>query len=99
MMKFMIYVSYMYFCNLDHASSPSVEQHKRFLKAVSRSNKNEDKTKKLLSVEKQLQWLRDIGFVDVDRYWKWLEPYLSGTKYNCVMLSELFLLYLLQLVT
>jgi hypothetical protein len=74
---------------LHYAPSSSVEQHKRFLKAVSRSNKNEDKTNRLLSMEKQLQWLRDIGFVDVD-CWKWLEPYLSGTKYDCVMLSELF---------
>jgi ubiquinone/menaquinone biosynthesis C-methylase UbiE len=43
------------FCNLDHVSSPSVEQHKRFLKAVSQANKNEDNTNRLLSAEKQLQ--------------------------------------------
>jgi len=61
------------FCNLDHVSSPSVEQHKRFLKTVSQANKNEDNTNRLLSVEKQLQWFRDIGFVDVECYWKWLE--------------------------
>lgn len=61
------------FCNLDHVSSPSLEQHKRFLKAVSQANKNEDDTNRLLSVEKQLQWLRDIGFVDAECYWKWLE--------------------------
>jgi len=24
-------------------------------------------------METQLGWLREIGFVDVDRYWNWLE--------------------------
>jgi tRNA (cmo5U34)-methyltransferase len=61
------------FCNLEHVSSPSIAQHNKFLKAVSISHKKEDFTNRLLSVEKQLQWLRDIGFVDVDCYWKWLE--------------------------
>ena len=37
------------------------------------SSKKEDKTNRLLSMEKQLQWLRDLGFVEVDCYWKWLE--------------------------
>jgi tRNA (cmo5U34)-methyltransferase len=61
------------FCNLEHVSSPSIGQHARFLKAISYTNKKEDYTNRLLSMEKQLQWLRDIGFVDVDCYWKWLE--------------------------
>jgi hypothetical protein len=33
----------------------------------------EDKTNRLLSVEKQLQMLRDIGFIEVDCLWKWYE--------------------------
>lgn len=61
------------FCNLEHVSSPSVDQHNRFLNAIRRSHKKEDNTNRLLSMEKQLQWLRELGFVDVDCYWKWLE--------------------------
>ncbi len=33
----------------------------------------EDKSNKLLSMETQLKWLGEIGFVDVVCYWKWLE--------------------------
>ena len=61
------------FCNLDHVSSPSVEQYRRFLKAINHANKREDNTNRMLPVEKQLQWLRDIGFVDAECYWKCLE--------------------------
>jgi tRNA (cmo5U34)-methyltransferase len=61
------------FCNLEHVSSVSIRQHEKFLKAMNTSSKREDKTNRLLSVEKQLRWLRDLGFVEVDCYWKWLE--------------------------
>lgn len=33
---------------------------------------------KLAPVETQLEWLRDIGFVDVDCYWKWFELAVIG---------------------
>ncbi len=61
------------FCNLEHVASPSVELHVKFLKAIGYTPEKEDKANRLLSMEVQLGWLREIGFVEVDCYWKWLE--------------------------
>jgi ubiquinone/menaquinone biosynthesis C-methylase UbiE len=61
------------FCNLEHVASPSVELHVRFLKAIGYTPEKEDKANRLLPMEVQLSWLKDIGFVEVDCYWKWLE--------------------------
>ena len=61
------------FCNLEHVTSPSVQLHVRFLKAIGYTPEKEGGVNKLLPMEKQLGWLRDIGFVEVDCYWKWLE--------------------------
>jgi tRNA (cmo5U34)-methyltransferase len=69
------------FCNLEHVASPSVELHVRFLKAIGYTPEKEDKANRLLPMEVQLGWLRDIGFVEVDCYWKWLEmALLIGNK-------------------
>jgi SAM-dependent methyltransferase len=61
------------FCNLEHVASPSVRVHKRFLKMLDVRPEDEDPSNKLLDVETQLQWFQDIGFRDVDCYWKWRE--------------------------
>ena len=61
------------FCNLEHVASPTYRLHERFMKSIGESVENEDPTNKLLDVQTQLDWLRVIGFEDVDCYWKCLE--------------------------
>lgn len=47
--------------------------HQRFRRAIGYELKPKDPSNKLLDVETQLRWLKEIGFTDVDCYWKWLE--------------------------
>ncbi len=66
------------FCNLEHVASPTPALHTRFLNELGATADNEDPSNILLDVAVQLDWLRDIGFDDVDCYWKWLELALIG---------------------
>jgi tRNA (cmo5U34)-methyltransferase len=69
------------FCNLEHVASPSIPLHHQFLQKLDTLPEQEDPSNKLLDVRTQLDWLREIGFVDVDCHWKWRElALLSGVK-------------------
>lgn len=66
------------FYNLEHISAGSPELHARFLRALNITAADEDPSNKCLPVQIQLDWLREIGFGDVDCHWKWLELALFG---------------------
>jgi tRNA (cmo5U34)-methyltransferase len=69
------------FANFEHVASPTERLHAAFFAAIDEPLENEDPSDRTLDVETQLGWLREIGFDDVDCYWKWLEMALMiGVK-------------------
>lgn len=62
------------FCNFDHFASSSKRLAQQFRRAMGRRRPpNRDHEERLNYVETQIVWLKKIGFVDVDCYWKWLQ--------------------------
>jgi len=69
------------FLNLEHVASATPPLHESFLAQLDLTPETEDPSNKLLGFELQLQWLREIGFTDVDCHWKWRElALLAGAK-------------------
>ncbi len=69
------------FANFEHVASPTHRLHLAFFAAIGEPLEHEDPSDRLLDVESQLVWLRELGFDDVDCYWKWLEmALLIGVK-------------------
>jgi tRNA (cmo5U34)-methyltransferase len=66
------------FLNLERVASPTPDLRRRFRAVMGHDHDHEESSDRTLDLETQLLWLREIGFADVDCYWKWLELALLG---------------------
>ncbi len=60
------------FANLEHVASATARRHDEFMAIIGESE-DEDPSNILAPVEAQLEWLRDLGYVEVDNIWRWRE--------------------------
>jgi len=76
------------FANLEHLASPPPALHHEFLRLIGTPPGEEDPSNQLLDVETQLGWLREIGFVEVECFWKWRElALMAGRKPTSVTIG------------
>ena len=69
------------FVNVEHVASRSDELHIEFLAAIGKTPETDDPSNKLAPVPTHLDWLDDLGFRDVECFWKWRElAVVSGTR-------------------
>jgi tRNA (cmo5U34)-methyltransferase len=69
------------FVNAEHVASPTTRLHEDFLSAIGVDPAEDDPSNQLVAVDRHLESLRDLGFDDVDCYWKWREvAVLAGRK-------------------
>ena len=69
------------FANFEHVASPTDRLHREFFEAIDEPLYHEDPSDRTALVETQLEWLREIGYEDVDCIWKWREmALLAGLK-------------------
>jgi SAM-dependent methyltransferase len=67
------------FLNLEHVASATPALNAEFMSVL--GLEEDDPSNQLVAVEPQLEWLREIGFEDVDCMWKWRElALLHGRK-------------------
>lgn len=59
------------FANLDLVRSASARLHERFRREIGRVE--DDPTDRLAGLDEQMDWLREVGFAEVDCHFKWLE--------------------------
>ncbi len=55
--------------NFEHVASPTRRPHLTFFAAIGEPLADEDPSDRLLDVESQLKWVRELRFIDVDCYW------------------------------